>query len=1010
MSVKDFKFVSPGVFINEIDNSFVPKSADAIGPVIIGRAPRGPAGQPVKVQSYSEFVEVFGETVPGNAGGDVSRDTVNLQSPMYGTYSAKAFLNANVAPLTYVRLLGEQSTDKDGTAASKAGWRTDWFQSGAYGGGAFGLWVAKSSSAGPFTGNTAMQLAAIWYNDNGGMALSGSLWGEASGSDTSVTEWANWTKSKTDSQCPTNGALICSDASGVFTVVISGSNNASTPEKISFSLNDANANFLRKKFNTNPQLRVNGDFYPTSAKKDYWLGESFEQELRDKNLTDATTLVGVVTGIQLSASSNYEGPANMLGQASREAVAGWFISQDTGTPTAFNPETSPKGLFRLRGRGHGSWLSRNCKVSIENIRQSTTTLNDYGTFSVVIRSINDTDNNVQVMERFDGLDLNPASPNYIGKQIGDMRQVWSDTDRRLVEYGQYPNRSKFVWVQVVDAIDSGGGVGLEALLPFGYHGPPIPTSQLLATPAAQSSSADISRYPTAGGTRGWDGDRYVNVGPTLPNWIGKERIARTAITAFSSGSISASLPVSCSLEFPSVRLRHSASDGGMSSYRDAYFGYQTTRTSGSSQNGPSAKDFGMLWTQLANGYDPGTGSVVTATGLLGYSYIFTLDDVATGSAGYASAYYSSGSRSNSSPHQSSVTFHDGYEALLNNRINKFTAPFWGGTDGFNIRVPDPLWNGAMDTSTSTNINDSVFYTWKRAIDTVADPEVIDMNVLSAPGLSTNSLTAHMINTCESRADALALIDIANAYKPASEGYESSLSNRLPNTARQIANNMKSRRLDSSYGAAFYPWVQTQDGAAGQLVWVPPTVAMMGVLASSERKSKIWFAPAGFNRATLSDGAAGIPITKVVTRLTSDNRDTLYDARINPIASFSSTGIVVFGQKTLQERASALDRINVRRLVIYLKKQISILSTKVLFEQNVQATWNRFKGLIEPFLANVKTDFGITDYRLILDENTTTADLIDRNILYAKIMIKPARAIEYIAIDFAILSTGASFDD
>ena len=146
------------------------------------------------------------------------------------------------------------------------------------------------------------------------------------------------------------------------------------------------------------------------------------------------------------------------------------------------------------------------------------------------------------------------------------------------------------------------------------------------------------------------------------------------------------------------------------------------------------------------------------------------------------------------------------------------------------------------------------------------------------------------------------------------------------------------------------------------------------------------------------------------RLSSKERDTLYDARINPIASFPANGIVVLGQKTLQERQSALDRINVRRLVIYLKKQISVLSTQILFEQNVQATWDRFKGLIEPFLANVKTRFGITDYRLILDETTTTADLIDQNILYAKIMVKPARAIEFIAIDFVIASTGASFDD
>ena len=205
-------------------------------------------------------------------------------------------------------------------------------------------------------------------------------------------------------------------------------------------------------------------------------------------------------------------------------------------------------------------------------------------------------------------------------------------------------------------------------------------------------------------------------------------------------------------------------------------------------------------------------------------------------------------------------------------------------------------------------------------------------------------------------------------------------------------------------------MQTRDENSGLLVWVPPTVAMLGVLASSQARSHLWFAPAGFNRGGLSDGAAGIPITNVTEKLTSKDRDTLYEAKINPIASFPSTGLVVFGQKTLQERQSALDRINVRRLVIYLKKQISILSTQVLFEQNVQTTWNRFKSLVEPLLSNVKVQFGITDYRLILDETTTTPDLVDQNILYAKIMIKPARAIEYIAIDFVVASSGASFED
>jgi phage tail sheath protein FI len=258
-----------------------------------------------------------------------------------------------------------------------------------------------------------------------------------------------------------------------------------------------------------------------------------------------------------------------------------------------------------------------------------------------------------------------------------------------------------------------------------------------------------------------------------------------------------------------------------------------------------------------------------------------------------------------------------------------------------------------------------------------------------------------------------LIDLPNVYVPPHEGDAATYSTRsarVATTPTNAANALKRRQIDSSYGSTFYPWVQTRDAATGQNVWIPPTVAMLGVLASSERASEVWFAPAGFNRGGLSDGAAGIPIVGVSERLRSKDRDTLYDARINPIASFPSTGIVLFGQKTLQERPSALDRINVRRLVIFLKKQISILSTQILFEQNVQATWGRFKGLIEPLLATTKNRFGITDYRLILDETTTTPDLVDQNVLYAKIMIKPAKAIEFIAIDFVVASSGASFED
>ena len=146
------------------------------------------------------------------------------------------------------------------------------------------------------------------------------------------------------------------------------------------------------------------------------------------------------------------------------------------------------------------------------------------------------------------------------------------------------------------------------------------------------------------------------------------------------------------------------------------------------------------------------------------------------------------------------------------------------------------------------------------------------------------------------------------------------------------------------------------------------------------------------------------------RLVSKDRDKLYEANINPIAQFPAEGIVIFGQKTLQVLPSALDRINVRRLLIYVKRQISRIAATLLFDQNVASTWNRFLGQAEPLLADVQARLGLEDYKLVLDSSTTTADLIDRNIMYAQVFLKPTRAIEFIAIDFTITDSGASFED
>jgi hypothetical protein len=1000
MSIKSFKFVSPGVFINEIDNSFVPKSAEAIGPVMIGRSTRGLAMQPVKVESYSQFVEMFGDTVPGGAAGnDVYRDG-NLQSPMYGTYAAKAFLNANVAPLTYVRLLGQQDTNA--VSAGYAGWQTtsNINATAASNGGAYGLWVWPSSSGNPDTGVSlgTGQLAAVWYLDTAAtIQLTGAvIAGYHSASwNTPNTTWGDQGVD-IDGNGGGIGVVIGTDASNYFNVELSTS--VGGVEKVKFGFDDSSDMFIRSRFNTNPQLAsTQGTFFASDAYKQYWLGETYEQDLRD-GTTDivgngtskiGAALHGVLLPIAL-ISDLTKSPAKMINQESREAEAGWFIGQDLGAPDEFYPQNMQK-LFKLKGRGHGEWLQNNAKISVANVRVSQSPSSEYGTFSVIIRALSDTDNNIQVYERFDNLTLDPTSPDFISRRIGDKFTQWDTTSRRLKTYGEYPNNSKFVYVELASGVEE--AQTNAALLPFGYWGPP----KLITISDVSGGIGTLGDTDNGLQSRFiyWKAGGFPATPATDVSEAGGQLTAMLSCSYSQSPSGAIGSGITGSLAWPVTRVRSSSLDGGLGDPTNAYFGFQTTRSPDSTINDRSV---GQVQRLLYAGYNGGT-----AAGVDQYSYIFSMDDIVYKSADGAYNYVS-GSRQGETSFTSAS-----YKDLLSAGYRNFTAPFWGGFDGFDIKLPDPMYNAQM-TSTSTNLNSSPYYTWKRAIDTVADPEQVDLNLMVAPGLTVDALTTHMVDVCGERADALALIDLANIYIPAHEAYQSSKVNRIGTTPTNAATALLDRRLDSSYGATFYPWVQTRDAATGMLLWVPPTVAMAGVLASSQAASDVWFAPAGFNRGGLSDGAAGIPVTAVTERLTSKERDTLYEARINPIASFPNSGIVVFGQKTLQASQSALDRINVRRLVIYLKKQISILSTEVLFEQNVQATWNRFKSLIEPLLANTKVNFGITEYRLILDESTTTDDLIDQNILYAKIMVKPARAIEYIAIDFVISSTGASFDD
>jgi phage tail sheath protein FI len=210
--------------------------------------------------------------------------------------------------------------------------------------------------------------------------------------------------------------------------------------------------------------------------------------------------------------------------------------------------------------------------------------------------------------------------------------------------------------------------------------------------------------------------------------------------------------------------------------------------------------------------------------------------------------------------------------------------------------------------------------------------------------------------------------------------------------------------DTNFASTYYPWVKIVDDEANKHVWVPPSVVVPGVIAFTDKVSHPWFAPAGLNRGGLSE----VLIAK--DRLTHSERDTLYEGRVNPIATFPGEGVCIWGQKTLQAKPSALDRINVRRLLIALKKFIASSSRYLVFEQNTSSTRNRFLNIVNPYMESVQSNSGLTAFRVVMDETNNTPDVVDRNELRGQIFIQPARTAEFIVLDFVVLPTGATFPE
>jgi len=553
-------------------------------------------------------------------------------------------------------------------------------------------------------------------------------------------------------------------------------------------------------------------------------------------------------------------------------------------------------LFRFHTIGDGGNYNKEFKIAVFNVKAAgSNNSTDYATFSIAIRGYSDTNKRPVILETFSNLNLDPASPNYIKKVIGD-RNVVIDANGKQTENGDYVNRSKYVRVdcKVEGSFPVTAG-------PFGHAKYSSPLS-------------------------------------------GSDSITPGVIFSIDSKDNSASNGV----QFSGIDL-----ETGTVKIQNAHFLSPIPVGAGNGSNTVFAFDDSVT---IADGSE--------------HSFGFEL----TGSAAVD----------------------------INKR--QFIVGFQGGFDGVSPTTEIALAGSSanygsgnqqgFNCSTSA-ASGSVAYI--KAINSVSNPDDFDINLVSVPGIVRRHhsyVFDKVVDMCEAREDAFFIGDVVGVT------YNSSNGNVTSDTISQAIE--QAGNLDSNYVGTYYPWVKTIDSRTNRLTSVPPSVLMPGIYAANDAVAAEWFAPAGLNRGGI------VGAISVLNRLTHAERDTLYEGKVNPIASFPGEGIVAFGQKTLQDRASALDRINVRRLMIKVKKYIASTSRYLVFEQNTASTRGRFLNTVNPYLEGIQQRQGLYAFRVVMDESNNTPDVIDRNILAGQIFLQPTKTAEFIVLDFNILPTGASF--
>lgn len=1012
--MSQLKFGSAGVSAKEIDLSG-PVTAEPVGvPAgIIGTALRGPAFVPVTVGLLSDYYAKFGLT----------------DGKKFGPLAVTEWLR-NAGSVTYVRVLGVgdgKKRNSDGTVTS-AGFTVGENQPRASDGTLFGNVYANSGSNGvagrtyflgafmsESAGSTLFSDAGLQgpgsvtpFNAGTGsslpvirgilMAPSGVILRLSSSVTASAAPGSTLVATEQSSQGSQFGAVVLLDgtvAKQDFVMLLNGHQGTDSlyPNVISASFDMTSPNYFANVFNRDPLKYQQAGHYLYA----HWDIHSAQATVTGSGLVAIQSGSGAATapksGAEISAFlttgstarntgsdvvPNYEAWTDRFGHSKSP----WVISQRFGGIA--------QNLFRLHALDAGTGTSINFKLSIENIVPSSDPSDRFCNFDLIIRDWNDNDNNVKSLEQWRGINLNPRSDRYISKVIGDAHVFYnfdqSEAGQKLVVDGSYPNRSNLVRVEVSSAVDT-ESIDPTAM-PFGFRGVQhLVTSGSMPMTSPSSTQIAVSNVL-----------KRVTQAP-LPLRRDITQGSGARVTANPLQYWGARFEHVTSLTLPNASTLKDESLQSVAAYFPDFSETQQTFVVGDNAGTPATAENGELDSDrfCRNVFTLENVQIVTGS--------TTLADPAS----WASAVYVRDGNivANETAKTRRVTSDDFIQS--NRRYLKFTFLMQGGFDGVNIFDADErdLTNAAVvadmnDTNRGRSDGPSVT-SYTKALDIMQNVVNADVQLLAVPGIRHPIVTNTAINAVEDRFDALFLMDIEQLDNNAANV---TTDEQLPSVFMTV-DNFRDRTLDSSFAAAYFPDVLMTDPNTQTNLFVPPSVAVLGAMALNDSLGHPWFAPAGFTRGALQTALE----PRVL--LSKNNMDDLYDVGINPLVSFPGNssggtnpqgGVVVWGQKTLQVAASALDRVNVRRLLIDLRRQVREIAQTIIFEPNRAATLAKFSAAITPRLQRIQQLAGLDRYKVVIDSSTTTQADIDNNTLRGKIIIAPTKSIEFVELTFQVSNT------